>query len=48
MGYGVRWWCLIGIATVSECYCAMDRDNKWERTIEAYETIALGQDVIEM
>nr|AEA91535.1 2,3-diphosphoglycerate-independent phosphoglycerate mutase [Wolbachia endosymbiont of Dirofilaria immitis] len=30
----------IEIATVSGRYYAMDRDNRWERTVEAYEAIA--------
>ncbi|WP_395461766.1 2,3-bisphosphoglycerate-independent phosphoglycerate mutase [Wolbachia endosymbiont (group A) of Therophilus tumidulus] len=33
----------IRIATVSGRYYAMDRDNRWERTIEAYEAIALAK-----
>ncbi|MGL9725808.1 MAG: 2,3-bisphosphoglycerate-independent phosphoglycerate mutase [Wolbachia sp.] len=32
----------IRIATVSGRYYAMDRDNRWERTIEAYEAIAFA------
>ncbi|GFY80045.1 2,3-bisphosphoglycerate-independent phosphoglycerate mutase [Trichonephila inaurata madagascariensis] len=31
------------IATVSGRYYAMDRDNRWERTIEAYEAIAFAK-----
>ncbi len=31
------------IATVSGRYYAMDRDNRWKRTIEAYEAIALAK-----
>lgn len=31
------------IVTVSGRYFAMDRDNRWERTQEAYDCIALGQ-----
>ncbi len=30
----------IEIATISGRYYAMDRDNRWERTVEAYEAIA--------
>lgn len=33
----------IRIATVSGRYYAMDRDNRWERTIEAYEAIAFAK-----
>jgi 2,3-bisphosphoglycerate-independent phosphoglycerate mutase len=33
----------IRIATVSGRYYAMDRDNRWERTIEAYESIAFAK-----
>ncbi|MDM8335405.1 2,3-bisphosphoglycerate-independent phosphoglycerate mutase [Wolbachia pipientis] len=33
----------IRIATVSGRYYAMDRDNRWERTIEAYEAIAFAR-----
>lgn len=33
----------IKIATVSGRYYAMDRDNRWERTIEAYEAIAFAK-----
>ncbi|WP_168464016.1 2,3-bisphosphoglycerate-independent phosphoglycerate mutase [Wolbachia endosymbiont of Ctenocephalides felis wCfeT] len=32
----------VKIVTVSGRYYAMDRDNRWERTIEAYETIAFA------
>lgn len=31
------------IASVAGRYWAMDRDNRWERTQKAYQTIALGQ-----
>jgi 2,3-bisphosphoglycerate-independent phosphoglycerate mutase len=31
------------IVTISGRYYAMDRDNRWERTIEAYNAIALAQ-----
>ncbi|MGL9688945.1 MAG: 2,3-bisphosphoglycerate-independent phosphoglycerate mutase [Wolbachia sp.] len=33
----------IRIATVSGRYYTMDRDNRWERTIEAYEAIAFAK-----
>ncbi|MGL9717141.1 MAG: 2,3-bisphosphoglycerate-independent phosphoglycerate mutase [Wolbachia sp.] len=33
----------IRIVTVSGRYYAMDRDNRWERTIEAYEAIAFAK-----
>ncbi|BET35303.1 MULTISPECIES: 2,3-bisphosphoglycerate-independent phosphoglycerate mutase [Wolbachia] len=33
----------IKIATVSGRYYAMDRDSRWERTIEAYEAIAFAK-----
>jgi 2,3-bisphosphoglycerate-independent phosphoglycerate mutase len=33
----------IRIATVSGRYYAMDRDNRWERTIKAYEAIAFAK-----
>lgn len=33
----------IRISTVSGRYYAMDRDNRWERTIEAYEAIAFAK-----
>ncbi len=33
----------IRIATVSGRYYAMDRDNRWERTIETYEAIAFAR-----
>ncbi|MEY2393442.1 2,3-bisphosphoglycerate-independent phosphoglycerate mutase [Wolbachia endosymbiont of Tettigetta isshikii] len=33
----------IRIATVSGRYYAMDRDNRWERTIEAYEAITFAK-----
>jgi len=33
----------IRIATVSGRYYAMDRDNRWERTIETYEAIAFAK-----
>lgn len=33
----------IRIATVSGRYYAMDRDNRWKRTIEAYEAIAFAK-----
>ncbi|MFP3025700.1 MAG: 2,3-bisphosphoglycerate-independent phosphoglycerate mutase [Wolbachia sp.] len=33
----------IRIATVSGRYYAMDRDSRWERTIEAYEAIAFAK-----
>ncbi len=33
----------IRIATVSGRYYAMDRDNRWERTIEAYEAIPFAK-----
>ncbi|NUY39788.1 2,3-bisphosphoglycerate-independent phosphoglycerate mutase [Wolbachia endosymbiont of Litomosoides brasiliensis] len=33
----------IEIATISGRYYAMDRDNRWERTIEAYEAIAFAK-----
>ncbi|QKX02758.1 2,3-bisphosphoglycerate-independent phosphoglycerate mutase [Wolbachia endosymbiont of Litomosoides sigmodontis] len=33
----------IEIVTVSGRYYAMDRDNRWERTIEAYEAIAFAK-----
>ncbi|MGL9732823.1 MAG: 2,3-bisphosphoglycerate-independent phosphoglycerate mutase [Wolbachia sp.] len=33
----------IRIATISGRYYAMDRDNRWERTIEAYEAIAFAK-----
>ncbi|VVC42861.1 Alkaline-phosphatase-like, core domain,BPG-independent PGAM, N- [Cinara cedri] len=31
------------IATISGRYYAMDRDNRWERTIEAYKSIAFAE-----
>ncbi|MGX9892103.1 2,3-bisphosphoglycerate-independent phosphoglycerate mutase [Wolbachia endosymbiont of Protocalliphora sialia] len=33
----------IRISTISGRYYAMDRDNRWERTIEAYEAIAFAK-----
>ncbi|APR97924.1 2,3-bisphosphoglycerate-independent phosphoglycerate mutase [Wolbachia endosymbiont of Folsomia candida] len=33
----------IKIVTISGRYYAMDRDNRWERTIEAYEAIAFAK-----
>ncbi|MBR1868323.1 MAG: 2,3-bisphosphoglycerate-independent phosphoglycerate mutase [Clostridia bacterium] len=34
------------IATVSGRYYAMDRDNRWERVVKAYEAITLGNGVV--